>query len=103
MNEEDRYEYSHNTESEHHVRRLDTNSSKYSPQVFNALLTAIHDREHADIYVGRVTGSCINRIAVGDVAEQFILRFRTPTERDRFMMAFERACESAGRNVIKSF
>lgn len=74
-----------------------------TPQVFNALLTAIHDREHADIYVGRVTGSCINRIAVGDVAEQFILRFRTPTERDLFMMAFERACESAGRNVIKSF
>lgn len=72
-------------------------------QVFNALLTAIHDREHVDIYVGRVTGSCINRIAVGDVAEQFILRFRTPTERDRFMMAFERTCESAGRNVIKSF
>ncbi|RRG17858.1 hypothetical protein D3P96_05520 [Weissella viridescens] len=74
-----------------------------TPQVFNALITAIHERDRADIYVGRVTGSCICRIAVGDVAEQFILRFRTPTERDRFMMAFERACACAERNVIKSF
>lgn len=75
----------------------------FSQPVVTQLIEKLRTAPNSEIYVGRVTGSSIYRIAVGDLNLPYVLKFRTPTERDRFMMSFQKICTDMGRQVVKSY
>ncbi|MBM7617193.1 hypothetical protein JOC36_000742 [Weissella uvarum] len=73
------------------------------PELFEAFKKMQLQDTLPELYVGRISGSCIYRVGLNHVADSFDLKFRAPGDRDRFMMRFERLCQQCGYRLVKSY